>query len=482
MLWQTLIGIHILGYYNLFPAGKPQKSNSYFTYDQETRDEIIDVNRSLADETVHLIASGESRVPRPFVTCNMSMSVNMADGSQYLVPVQSTAFFTGIIGTPPEGTDADGCLTGGGGVTSFAFDSDLISVDSSDTVTVGQSRQFALVDAVGTSSAAFAETLIKLAAAFSDDIGGFLEALAKKTENIEPLIKPHIGTEKISIFDSFRDKIKNIKITKKTIGNEKKLAEHLEKLGIDIDKDIRSFFDEIITAIVPQYKYWPIAGIKPNPGVTPSDFADAGSLDNTAVTAVLTYADIDNIIAFVNSETPLQGPQPGTADKNQEGIPNIIVSSQIPPLFGFQPYDPEVGYKLYEGDDNPREPVFKFNQVFPSGDFSKLLQGLWEASGSGTNKTGSNFTQSLTTVENRWFGVKGGRTVKVLWIYLNKIESWFNELSPDVREVVADTKNFPFYGTISQLELSKSEVTLLSNLTAWNVLEDSKEQILDMYK
>lgn len=111
-----------------------------------------------------------------------------------------------------------------------------------------------------------------------------------------------------------------------------------------------------------------------------------------------------------------------------------------------------------------------------------MLQGLWEASGSGTNESGSNFTQSLTTVENRWFGVKGGRTVKVLWIYLNKIESWFNELSPDVREVVADTKNFPFYDTISQLELSKSEVTLLSNLTAWNVLEDSKEQILDMYK
>lgn len=41
-----------------------------------------------------------------------------------------------------------------------------------------------------------------------------------------------------------------------------------------------------------------------------------------------------------------------------------------------------------------------------------MLQGLWAASGSGANSGSALYKQTLTVLDNTWFGVKGGgRTV-----------------------------------------------------------------------
>jgi hypothetical protein len=69
---------------------------------------------------------------------------------------------TGIASTP-GGTDANGFQVGGGGVTSFAFNSTPTAFNASTSqVTVAQQRQWALVDIVGSSSAALAATLEQL--------------------------------------------------------------------------------------------------------------------------------------------------------------------------------------------------------------------------------------------------------------------------------------------------------------------------------
>ena len=79
---------------------------------------------------------------------------------ELLAPVQITPFITGIFGTP-GGEDANGRKPGGGGVNTFGFNSAYVSASSS-TATVAQTRQWSLTDAVGTSSAFFAEVLQNL--------------------------------------------------------------------------------------------------------------------------------------------------------------------------------------------------------------------------------------------------------------------------------------------------------------------------------
>ncbi|MCK5189268.1 MAG: hypothetical protein KAR12_04360, partial [Methylococcales bacterium] len=57
-----------------------------------------------------------------------------------LAPVQSTPFITGVVGTP-TGNDANGKPAGGGGVTSFAFNSETTDVENNGKIEAEQERQ-----------------------------------------------------------------------------------------------------------------------------------------------------------------------------------------------------------------------------------------------------------------------------------------------------------------------------------------------------
>ncbi|HEX6199247.1 MAG TPA: hypothetical protein VF150_03205, partial [Thermoanaerobaculia bacterium] len=109
--------------------------------------------------------------------------------------------------------------------------------------------------------------------------------------------------------------------------------------------------------------------------------------------------------------------------------------------------------------------------------FAELLQGLWQASGSGTAQKPAVFSQSLEVRENPWFGVTGGRTVTVLWVYTARVRDWYDALSPDVQAVLgsfddpASFHSFPHYPTFDT-DLTATEVNLLSSLTAWTVAGD----------
>ena len=161
MLWQTLIGLHMLAPYGLYPqqTNPPPDTPSSF-YNPATVQDILtqtfpgsqSQNTSLQGETANVVATGGQ--PRPYLVCNMAMSVVTESGDCLLAPLQSTPIMTGIVGTP-EAVDANNLPVGGGGVQSFAFNSTPQSV-SGNNVLVSQSRQWSLTDAVGTSSAAFA--------------------------------------------------------------------------------------------------------------------------------------------------------------------------------------------------------------------------------------------------------------------------------------------------------------------------------------
>ncbi len=498
MYWQTLIGIHIMEYYKLFTSDSSHRPDSFFTFDSTTLREIVESNEALADETAHTIASGKSRVRRPFQVCNMSMFVETPGTDfQYLVPVQATPFFTGIVSTPPEAKDFNGSPVGGGGVTSFAFNSQPVEAGPGEEVKVTQQRQWALVDIVGTSSATFAANLQNLARGFVDNPKKLLQEAGTKARH--PLaalekVKPFITDKKPGILQDILGKTGVLTITGKIEEDLHKVEDFFDKAGLSLEEELKAALTDITRGINPLYTYWPPVGFSPGSKVTPTNFADGGNLENLGVNAMLTYSDIHNLISFVNCQTAMENVDFGIFDV--EGNPvegtNIQVDSALPPLFGYQPYNDgkkdhnNRGYRTYKDKNgNFREgvldPQSRNSQVFAPEQFQRLLKGLWEASGSGSRQHAANFTQTMTTVENAWFGVAGGREIKILWVYNNFTGDWYDKLNPDVQAVVNDTKDFPNYNTY-HINLSPTQVNLLSNMTAWNVAEGGKDGVLEMYK
>ena len=445
MLWQSVIGTNILLPYSLYsPSSSMRLPTSLFSYNSQTsKQDVTGPNPSLSKETAHLVATHTHH--RPYLICNMSMFIKPTnnDDKKYLAPVQATSFFTGIVGSP-DGLDANDRQVGGGGVTSFAFNSVLNNVNGGN-VTISQSRQWAIADIVGTSSSFFAKSL-------KNQIG--------------------IWQENPSLFEKFHQQQgpKIIAALRESTPTLDKESHHfLDELEEDVSSIMESL-SAFLESIIPAYNYWSVVNAAPNTDMKKNHFADGGNLENTGIGGLLAYSDIDNVISFVNSETPLANSEKGVFNASNQEIPGtrIEVDGQIPPLFGYQPYNDENGYRLYQSDSNPDKPIYKHNQLFPSDAFAELLKGLWETSGNGSNAKPAIYRQNLLVQKNDWFGIKGGKEVGVLWFYLNPVEDWKKALTADVRDFVDGISNFPNYSTLNT-QLTAEEVNLMSNLTAWSV-------------
>jgi hypothetical protein len=207
----------------------------------------------------------------------------------------------------------------------------------------------------------------------------------------------------------------------------------------------------------PQYSYWPVANREdPKNAASTYTFADGGLLENTGVAAMLSR-QVPNVIAFVNSATPLS---------MQDG--EIVVDSQIPLLFGIPPSPKSLLHKEPKRQTVPNQDM-TFVQVFPNSAYQECAQGLWNANSAGGP---AMYLQKLQTVANTNFGVPQYE-VNVLWVYNTAVQNWFNQLQPNVQSIVKSTRNFPNYDTISQLNLSPTEVNLLADLSCWNVMSEA---------
>jgi hypothetical protein len=468
MLWQTVIALHILSSYGLYAAGLNLAPADMFSYDQQSLSQITTANPALGSETTYLFADavGTGRVRRPYLICNMGMFLTEPDtpttGVQLLAPVQATPFFTGIVGTP-TGVDANGLTPGGGGVASFAFNSIYVSSSgsgSSATATAAQLRQWSLTDIVGTSSAFYAEEIENQIKEWEANPLEFLELLAQYADDILKWIEQHLDLA--------------AKAPAKAFVLQATAARSAEDLAV------MKFTTPDLGVIDPAYYYWPIA----NPSVVsrpaPTRFADGGDFENTGINGMLAYSDIDSVISFVNTETPMKAGKYGVSDGKGGFLPNtcIVIDDAIPPLFGYQPYEEgdidqrNKGYVLYAGASGTDFPQYAHNQVFDSSYFPALLQGLWAASNG--NAQPAIFTQPLPVMANSWFGIAGGKTVTIVWCYLNAVSAWTDlfQNNPAVAAIIANAATedgFPHYSTFNT-SLSATEINLLSTLTAWCVV------------
>jgi hypothetical protein len=474
MLWQTVIALNILRVYGLFSPNVQFEPTDLFSYNQQSwQSGVTGPNPTLATETANLFADSTTsgRIRRPYVICNMGMFLKEPNTQvELLAPVQATPFFTGIVGSP-TGTDYNGLATGGGGMTSFVFNSLYVS-QSVGATTVAQKRQWSLTDMVGTSSAFYAEIVQNQLAEWEQDPAKLAEVMLEYADAILKWIESHFepATQERARAKAF-------------------IKQHAAAAAVQSDVSVLRFSFTGLQSIDPAYYYWSIAHPTVVSQPQPTRFADGGSLENTGINGMLAYADIDNLIAFVNTEVPMVLGEYGISDGKGGFVPdtNIVVDESIPPLFGYQPYESgqidqlNKGYVLYAGATGTDYPMYANSQVFPSASFQTFLQQIWKNSGSGTNAGPAISAQPLAVQPNTWFGIKGNKTVTVVWCYLSMVTAWQNQFqnNPAVAALVVSAMskmNFPHYNTIDT-SLSATDVNLLSALTAWCVVTGDQNKV-----
>ena len=491
MLWQTLVGLNILEPYGLYTPSKGRASDSLFSFDKRTLErDVLDLNAGLSEEqkVIHLVASGPGRGQRPFPICNLAMFVITEDQTfDFLAPVQSTPFITGILGEP-KGEDANGRPPGVGGVTSFGFDSEPRGTDQG-LVVFQQNRQWTLTDSVGTSSAFYAETLQNLFTEWSSDVDRFFAGVDEVAEELEDWLRKLLSDlgrlegDPSSLVDGIAEATRGAHD-----GRQARLERVFEAIGHGRNELSRDFRELSIQELIPRYGYWPVDNPSPVNDFQTNRFADGGNLENTGIGGALAYEDIDNLIAFINTSTPLTAGDRGVLDAKGNELPEtrVVVDSQIPPLFGYQAWQEGKGYRLYAGDATPENPQMRYNQVFPSTSFAELLRGLWQNSGnaahSGSNQHAALCLQQLKVEPNQWFGIQGGKSVGVVWVYNNRARDWYDALRPEVRAILGNFDDpdsfsgFPHFSTF-RTQLDSTEVNLLSSLSAWVVAADENAEL-----
>jgi hypothetical protein len=453
MVWQIVIAGHILRYYGLYSSGSYGYPMDSFTFNNYTLSGITSDNAALIGEPIYLVAdqADPSRGRRPFPICNMSMRVTL-NTDLYAAPAQANPFFTGIVSTLAA-YDANGDPVGGGGVTSFAFNS-LMCYEESPSAYVQQPRQWSLTDSVGVSSAALAAGVWTAVEMIKRDPEKLREILDRRSAELEPA------------FDA--------RFLRTNPAGRRVFTEE----GVNVARQKLVSMTEVMP--VPLYYYWAPRPDYDGPDLKPTRFADAGFLDDTGVGGALAYSDVDSLIVFVNSSQAMELTTLGVSSGNGGFIPgtNVKVDDQVPRLFGYRAYDEIVGYVTFKaaGDRG----YASVAQMFPSEDFATLLQQLWAASNGGTRP--ATVLQNLTTIENNWFMVTAGRQIKVLWCYLNPVSSWTGILASDVQSIVSGIKGFPNYSTLDT-GLSNQQVTLIANLTAWCVADTlNASAFLEMFQ
>lgn len=483
MLWQTVIGKHLLSPYGLYKPGRHSAPTQAFSYSAATVNEILklpDQNSALRNTDFVTLSPN---APRPYFVCNTSMFVEGASpdhgGYEYLAPVQCTPFFSGIVGAP-TGVDANNSVPGGGGVTSYAFNSTLDAIEGSDLVSIDQSRPWSVMDIVGASSAAFAETVVDKFKEWKSDPSLLLKDLHDRGRTAVEFVKDDLEPSKLKEAEDWLERLL-------------KLDPASHRL-LDSDRIIDWILGKVIALLdiedlVPCYDYWPVADATPAEAIKPTAFADGGNLENTGVASTLSYGDIDKIVAFINSPTllsPARGAGPLAPAVEVDTATMVVttdieVDAQIPLLFGYQPFSKGM-YVPYDGGKNISATTAYgvHNKVFPEKSFADLLQHLWEAA-DGSQRP-AVYRQTLDVVDNPWFGVKARQNLVCVWVYTSTVNAWEERLSDEAKALLATLKKFPNFDTLNT-ELTPVEIGLLASLSSWCVANEATRQVFaDLYQ
>lgn len=228
-----------------------------------------------------------------------------------------------------------------------------------------------------------------------------------------------------------------------------------------------------LDGLLPEQNYWPPMATPPQVPAQLFDFGDGGNLENYGVIPLL-MRGVKKIVVFMNTESPLNL----SYDPTQKTYDDDIDSS-FANLFGVPVYSRSIFSHGAAPD---------FNQVFPTADYAGVVNALKALAQAGQPMV---YRTSHVLQENRYWGLPGGATVEMLYVYLGNVGAWRSQLTDHVVRTELDLgdvgmfPHFPNYSTIDEniiptigedprppwglTELTPQQVNLLADLTCWVV-------------
>jgi len=202
--------------------------------------------------------------------------------------------------------------------------------------------------------------------------------------------------------------------------------------------------------LTPTLRLWaPAAGSEEEPPFIA--VGDGGQVDNYGILHLLQRGH-SRVVIFDCSETPLATSEQW--DPYTRNATSKDGDEYIPALFGQVVGTVIDGYKT----------SIQNNHVFEAEGLPRLISAM-----QASNATGLGIAASVnvTTVANELFEIEAGRAVDLTWVYLDAPQQWLDALPDETRSSLG--QEFPEYSTLTRLDLTVSEVTILSNLCSWVV-------------
>jgi hypothetical protein len=205
------------------------------------------------------------------------------------------------------------------------------------------------------------------------------------------------------------------------------------------------------------------------------DVGDGGVVENYGLLSLLRRG-VGRAIVCMNTSSKLNlDYDPSAAVPKSSDL-----DAYLAPLFGFQV--DQLG--VFTGR----------NQVFRPADFVTVVRALQAARSSGGPTVA---VTDLELLPNPWWGIEGGRTVRIAWLYLERSSDFEAALPSDTRAQVergnsnrpavakGPLRDFPHYATANQngpdlTQLTDTQARLLSDYTCWAVMQ-AREQLESLY-
>jgi hypothetical protein len=206
-----------------------------------------------------------------------------------------------------------------------------------------------------------------------------------------------------------------------------------------------------------EFNHWP-RDINSDTPVGEFYHGDGGHVENQGLMPLLARR-VQHIIAFVNSATPFRPRKKASEKINKKVLDKHIIAF-------FRQADGKYGHNLvFEGREQK---------------LGELISALEARKRDGKPLI---YCDTYDILENKHYGIHNteGYRPKICWIYQDRTEDWLKELPTKVREKATDGwGQLPHYKTFFQnwfppraVDLTEEEVNLMSNLTAWTVVESA---------
>eukprot|EP00437_Effrenium_voratum_P004440 CAMPEP_0181432902 /NCGR_PEP_ID=MMETSP1110-20121109/19011_1 /TAXON_ID=174948 /ORGANISM="Symbiodinium sp., Strain CCMP421" /LENGTH=664 /DNA_ID=CAMNT_0023556329 /DNA_START=53 /DNA_END=2047 /DNA_ORIENTATION=- len=266
-----------------------------------------------------------------------------------------------------------------------------------------------------------------------------------------------------------------------TVGPSKSLATFL--LGTVFGRDVNILADDPL-AYTARRPYWPVGTKKfGDTGLQDYYLGDQGSLENHGVLEAI-RSGATCVISLLNSNQELDASVFNCSTKVVNFTRLQEVAAESPPLYDL------FGLAL----DNPVLPVpvpflefagfdYSNNQVFDTQDlFPIICEATQKRDLLGQPAT--VYSTDLVTLENKFWGIKAGKKVNILWVFTEKTTNFEALLPEATRESINngtyDTPGgpaWPFLGTFfpsasgDPSALSPSQANLYAAQTEWSLTQ-----------